>query len=45
MTYSILAVMFLLMCSAFTSGTETAMTGASRAHIHHLAGEVVDVRP
>ncbi|MDX1539790.1 MAG: HlyC/CorC family transporter [Geminicoccaceae bacterium] len=39
MTYSILAVMFLLMCSAFTSGTETAMTGASRAHIHHLSGE------
>jgi Mg2+/Co2+ transporter CorB len=31
------AVGALLICSALTSGTETAMTGASRARIHHLA--------
>ncbi len=39
MLYEILAVIFLLTLSAFTSGTETAMTGASRARIYHLAGE------
>jgi len=39
MLYSTIAVGFLLMCSAFTSGTETAMTAASRAHLHHLASE------
>jgi Mg2+/Co2+ transporter CorB len=39
MWYEILAVAALLVASAFTSGTETAMTGASRAHVYHLAGE------
>lgn len=39
MLYATLAVLFLLMASAFTSGTETAMTGASPARIHQLAGE------
>jgi len=39
MLYSTFAVALLLFCSALTSGTETAMTGASRARIHHLAGE------
>ena len=39
MTFSIVAVLLLLTLSALTSGTETAMTGASRAHIHHLATE------
>jgi Mg2+/Co2+ transporter CorB len=37
MSYLIVAVGILLLLSAFTSGTETAMTGASRARIHHLA--------
>ncbi|NJO54972.1 MAG: DUF21 domain-containing protein [Bacteroidales bacterium] len=37
MIFSITAVGLLLMLSAFTSGTETAMTGASPARIHHLA--------
>ena len=37
--YLTLAVVVLLCCSAVTSGTETAMTGASRARIHHLASE------
>jgi magnesium and cobalt exporter, CNNM family len=32
-----IAVGLLLVASAFTSGTETAMTGASRARIHRLA--------
>ena len=39
MWYSTLAVALLLVASAFCSGTETAMTAASRARIHHLAGE------
>ena len=39
MILSITAVGVLLMLSAFTSGTETAMTGASRARIHHLASD------
>ena len=39
MLYATLAVLLLLMASAFTSGTETAMTAASRARIHQLAGE------
>ena len=39
MLYATLAVLLLLMASAFTSGTETAMTGASTARIHQLAGE------
>ncbi|MEZ5930596.1 MAG: HlyC/CorC family transporter [Alphaproteobacteria bacterium] len=39
MLYATLAVLLLLMASAFTSGTETAMTGASPARIHQLAGE------
>ncbi|MGI9509703.1 MAG: HlyC/CorC family transporter [Geminicoccaceae bacterium] len=39
MLYATLAVLFLLMASAFTSGSETAMTGASQARIHQLAGE------
>ena len=39
MLYAILAVLLLLMASAFTSGTETAMTAASRARIHRLASE------
>ncbi len=39
MLYATLAVLLLLMASAFTSGTETAMTGASSARIHKLAGE------
>ncbi len=37
MLYATLAVLFLLMASAFTSGTETAMTAAAPARIHHLA--------
>ena len=37
MLYATLAVLLLLMASAFTSGTETAMTGASPARIHQLA--------
>jgi Mg2+/Co2+ transporter CorB len=39
MLYLTLAVFVLLCCSAMTSGTETAMTGASRARIYHLANE------
>jgi Mg2+/Co2+ transporter CorB len=39
MLYLTLAVVLLLCCSALTSGTETAMTGASRARIYHLASE------
>ncbi len=39
MWYSALAVALLLMASAFCSGSETAMTAASRARVHHLAGE------
>jgi Mg2+/Co2+ transporter CorB len=37
MIYLSIAVALLLVASAFTSGTETAMTGASRARIHQLA--------
>ena len=39
MLFATLSVLLLLMASAFTSGTETAMTGASKARIHQLAGE------
>jgi Mg2+/Co2+ transporter CorB len=39
MLYLTLAVIPLLMLSALTSGTETAMTAASRAHFNRLAGE------
>jgi Mg2+/Co2+ transporter CorB len=39
MIYLSMAVAVLLVASAFTSGTETAMTGASRARIHHLASQ------
>lgn len=39
MLYATLAVLLLLMASAFTSGTETAMTAASPARLHHLANE------
>ena len=39
MLYLTLAVVVLLCLSAMTSGTETAMTGASRARIYHLASE------
>jgi Mg2+/Co2+ transporter CorB len=39
MLYITLAVVLLLICSFFSSGTETAVTGASRARIHHLAAE------
>jgi Mg2+/Co2+ transporter CorB len=39
MLYLTLAVVILLCCSALTSGTETAMTGASRARIYQLASE------
>jgi Mg2+/Co2+ transporter CorB len=39
MWYSTLAIALLLAASAFCSGSETAMTAASRARIHHLAGE------
>jgi Mg2+/Co2+ transporter CorB len=39
MLYLTLTVVVLLCLSAMTSGTETAMTGASRARIHHLASE------
>jgi Mg2+/Co2+ transporter CorB len=39
MWYETAAIAALLLASALTSGTETAMTGASRARIHHLAGE------
>jgi len=37
--YLTLAVLPLLVLSALTSGTETAMTAASRARFHRLAGE------
>ena len=37
--YLTLAVLPLLVLSAMTSGTETAMTAASRARFHRLAGE------
>ncbi|MGH1480116.1 MAG: HlyC/CorC family transporter [Geminicoccales bacterium] len=37
MLYATLAVLILLMASAFTSGTETAMTAASSARLHNLA--------
>ena len=37
--YSTIAIALLLVASAFCSGSETAMTAASRARIHHLAGE------
>jgi Mg2+/Co2+ transporter CorB len=39
MIYLSIAVGLLLVASAFTSGTETAMTGASRARIHQLASQ------
>ena len=39
MWYETVAIAALLLASALTSGTETAMTGASRARIHHLVGE------
>ncbi len=39
MIYLSIAVALLLVASALTSGTETAMTGASRARIHHLASQ------
>ena len=39
MLYLTVAVAVLLCLSAMTSGTETAMTGASRARIYHLASE------
>ena len=39
MLYATLAVLLLLTASAFTSGTETAMTGASKARIHQQAGD------
>jgi Mg2+/Co2+ transporter CorB len=39
MWYLTFAVVVLLCLSAATSGTETAMTGASRARIYHLARE------
>jgi Mg2+/Co2+ transporter CorB len=39
MLYLTVAVGLLLLLSALASGTETAMTGASRGRIHHLAGE------
>ena len=36
---SLVAIVVLLLLSALTSGTETAMTAASRERIYHLAGE------
>ncbi|MDX6750029.1 HlyC/CorC family transporter [Geminicoccaceae bacterium 1502E] len=36
---SLAAIAGLLVLSGLASGTETAMTGASREQIHHLAGE------
>jgi Mg2+/Co2+ transporter CorB len=39
MLYALAAVLLLLVCSALTSGTETAMTGASRARVFHMASE------
>lgn len=36
---SIAAIAGLLVLSGLASGTETAMTGASREQVHHLAGE------
>jgi Mg2+/Co2+ transporter CorB len=39
MTVYVTLVAALLLLSALTSGTETAMTGASQARIHHLASE------
>lgn len=39
MLYATSAVLLLMMASAFTSGTETAMTGASPARIHQMAAE------
>jgi Mg2+/Co2+ transporter CorB len=35
--FSILAIVVLLLLSAFFSGSETALTASSRARIHHLA--------
>jgi Mg2+/Co2+ transporter CorB len=37
--YSAIAVALLLVASAFCSGSETAMTAASRARLHHLVTE------
>ncbi len=39
MTLYVTLVVALLLLSALTSGTETAMTAASRARLHRLAGE------
>jgi Mg2+/Co2+ transporter CorB len=39
MTVYVTLVAALLLLSALTSGTETAMTAASRARFHRLAGE------
>jgi len=33
---SLVAILLLLVCSAFFSGSETALTAASRARLHHL---------
>jgi Mg2+/Co2+ transporter CorB len=39
MLFSIAAILLLMVLSALTSGTETAVTGASRERIQHLASE------
>lgn len=39
MTFYLLAILALLVLSALASGSETAVTGASEARIHQLAGQ------
>jgi len=39
MLLSIIAIVLLLLCSAFFAGSETALTAVSKARMHHLAGE------
>lgn len=37
--FSLLAIAFLLVCSAFFSGSETGLTAVSKSRIFHLAGQ------
>ena len=38
-TFSLISIVFLLVASAFFSGSETALTAVSKARMHHLANE------
>ncbi|MEK9708226.1 MAG: CNNM domain-containing protein, partial [Alphaproteobacteria bacterium] len=38
-TFTIVAIFFLLACSGFFSGSETALTAASRPRMHQLASD------